>query len=112
MTKEEALHNSGFETKEEAIREQDEPLGWFGSEKYLARGSSAGAAIPAKETTVNGFPAIVAEVPTRYGADGYAGVSEGKQVFIMGNNVYANVRVETSLYEIFDQMVSTFKFAQ
>ena len=113
ITKEEAWLNSGFETKEEAVREKDEPLGGFGSEKYLARGSSAGPATPARETTINGFPAIVAEAPTRlYTAEGYAGAAGGKQIFIMGNNIYANVRVEASLYEIFDQMVSTFKFTR
>lgn len=69
-------------------------------------------ATPAKETTINGFPAIVADdIPVRlYGTNGYAGTGEGRAIFIVGSNVYASIRIEADYDETTNQMLSTFRF--
>ena len=88
VPREEVLSDAGFQTREEAIRSGDLPLGGIealGNARYLTRGSTAGAATIAVETEVNNIQALVADIPVRlYGDEGYIGVSEGKRLLLFG----------------------------
>jgi len=108
---EEARYEARFQTREEAV-ERDFLRG-FEEVKYFTQGSSAGGAQPAVETTINGLPALWAQVPTRiYGGDEdrYLGAGSGEVVFLSGDGVYTSIRSWDASVDVFDRIVSTFKF--
>jgi len=110
---EEALTACGFQTRDVAIRNGDEPLGGFGNERYLTIGSSSGPAVAAEETVINELSALAAEIPTRlYGGpdNSYMGAGSGKQILIMDKNRFACIRIEIPPDETFDRMVLSFRF--
>ncbi len=109
ISKEEAIRKAGFETREEAVEEVGQS--WKLEEvNYFARGSSAGPPTPAHEISLNGNPALIADVPTRrYGTNGYVGAGEGKRLIIFSTNKYASIHVFDPPSFI-NKILSTFKF--
>lgn len=112
-----ALANADIETQAQARRYGDKPSGGFGHAKYIIVLGAAGPPIRLKETTIAGLPALVARIPTRiyHGnaneSSGYAGVGDGKVVFLMGLHSYA-LFYATIYYKAFDRMVASLRFTR
>ncbi|GEM_PF-5097786 len=117
ISREEAIHEAGFQTREEAIRNDDLPLDGMdglGDANYLSTGSGAGAAVPAAETTISGMPALLAEIPIRlYDDERYIGAGSGISILIFGEREYALFYIQDVAAverETVDQILSTFRF--
>jgi hypothetical protein len=117
ISKEKALEEAGIETQAEAARNGDRPSGGFGNETYIVLLGEAGPPTPLREVTINGLPALVADVPTRlYHGDAmkltrYAHAASGKIVFLMGHHAYVEFHAAIRTSD-FDEMVSSFRFTR
>lgn len=105
-----AIREAGFLTRKEALQSGDLQSGEEG--KYFIPASAAGPAAEVVETSINGIPALVAEVPVRlYGEknDTYIGAGEGRVVFLIGDRLYASIDALGPVQD-FDSFVLSFKF--
>jgi len=98
-------------------RDQVEPGDFFDGKipdnKYFWPGSSAGPAVPAIESKINGRRVLISHVPTRlYGGENgsYVGASEGTALLLLGEKVFAEIKIENLDEPLFYKILSTFKF--
>lgn len=115
VTKAQALANAYIETRAQAQRNGDKPIGGFGDARYIYPGDAGGPPERFAETSIAGLHALVAEIGTRLyhrnvnGFSGYAGAADGKVVFLMGSHVYALLYAAVE-DKAFDAMVRSFRF--
>jgi hypothetical protein len=117
VTKAQALANADIETREQALRYGDKPVGGLRDAKYIVLSGAAGPPVRLAQTTIAGLPALVAGVPTRlyHGnateSSGYAGAADGKLVFLIAPHAYA-LLYATIAYNSFTPMAASFRFTR